>query len=111
MTTETRTYPALQLDWLEPGTETGLQITPSRRGLSLEDVDKGSYGDPPDTTNVTTMRQRGSAPRANSPRVLRRWDAKAEAWSASAAMLYEEASARQWSSATDIPSHTLQPLP
>jgi hypothetical protein len=111
MTTETRTYPSLQLDWLDPGTETGLDVAPSRRGLSLEDVDKGSYGDPAERSYVATMRQRGAAARTNSPRVLRRWDAKAEAWSASAALLYEEAQARQWSSATDIPWDTLAPLP
>ncbi|MHB8577581.1 MAG: ferritin family protein, partial [Dehalococcoidia bacterium] len=101
----------LLLDWLDPGTETGLRVQPSRRGLSLEDVDKGSYGDPPDSSFVPGMRQRGAAARPAIPRVARRWDAKAEAWSASAAMLYEEAQARQWSSATDIPWATLQPLP
>ncbi len=112
MTTETAQYPALKLDWLEPGTESGLSVTPSRRGLSLEDVDKGGYGNPPEhTTNLSTMRQRGSAARGNTPRVGRRWDAKAELWSASAAMLYEEAQARQWSSALDIPWHTLTALP
>jgi uncharacterized protein YukE len=109
---ETAQYPALTLDWLDPGTERGLAITPSRRGLSLEDVDKGSYGNPPEiTSNLSTMRQRGAAARNNGPRVNRRWDAKAELWSASAAMLYEEAQARQWSSALDIPWHTLTPLP
>ena len=111
MTTETAQFPALQLDWLNPGTESGFSVTPSRRGLSLEDVDQGSYGNPAERSLIATMRQRGAAARANAPRVGRRWDAKAEAWSASAAMLYEEAQARQWSSATDIPWSTLKPLP
>jgi len=110
MTTATRQFPVLELDWLEPGTESGMAVQPSRRGLSLEDVDKGSYGDAPARSLVTTMRQRGAALRANAPRVSKRWEEKAEAWSASAAMLYEEAQARQWSSALDIPWNTLEPL-
>ena len=111
MTTDVAQYPALKLDWLEPGTERGMDVHPSRRGLSLEDVDRGSYGNPPERSDVPTMRQRGAAARHNSPRIGRRWEAKAEAWSASEAMLYEEAQARQWSSATDIPWGTLEPLP
>ncbi|MCH8200109.1 MAG: hypothetical protein IIA54_08615, partial [Chloroflexi bacterium] len=36
---------------------------------------------------------------------------KADIWLRNAAELYEEAIQRQWSSATDIPWHTLKPLP
>jgi hypothetical protein len=56
------------------------------------------------------MRQRGAAARGNTPRAGHHWEDKKEVWSASVAMLYEEATLRQWSSATDIPWDQLQPL-
>jgi hypothetical protein len=97
--------------WLHPTGEWGMRGVPGRKGLTLEEVDRGSYGPELEFSRTATMRQRGVAPRPEAPRVGRRWESKAESWSASVAMLYEEACLRQWSSATDIPWHELKPLP
>jgi hypothetical protein len=97
--------------WVHPTGEWGMRGVPGRKGLTIEDVDRGSYGPELESSQNATMRQRGAAPRPGVPRVGRRWDAKAESWSASVALLYEEACLRQWSSATDIPWNQLTPLP
>jgi hypothetical protein len=97
--------------WLHPTGEWGMRGTPSRKGLTIEDVDQGSYGPIYDISPNATMRQRGAAARPNTPRVGHRWESKTESWSASVAMLYEEATLRQWSSATDIPWDQLTELP
>jgi hypothetical protein len=43
---ELRKEPDVQLDlsWLNPPTEQGMSARPGRRGLTLEDVEQGSYG-------------------------------------------------------------------
>ena len=59
-----------------------------------------------------TGRPRGAAKRPDSYRIggygVR---TKSEIWLDNAAALYEESRQRQWSSATDIPWHTSEPLP
>jgi hypothetical protein len=97
--------------WIHPSGEWGMRATRSRKGLTLEDIDRGSYAPVLDVSTTTTMRQRGAAPRPAAPRAAHRWASKSETWSASVAMLYEEACLRQWSSATDIPWDQLTPLP
>ena len=39
--------PELDLSWLEPGTEWGVRATAGRRGLTLDEINIGSYGDAP----------------------------------------------------------------
>ena len=97
--------------WVHPTGEWGMRATPGRKGLTIEDVDQGSYAPVLDLSQNYTMRQRGAAARPNAPRTGHPWPEKAEVWSASVAMLYEEACLRQWSSATDIPWNELKPLP
>jgi hypothetical protein len=104
-------YSKLGLDWLNPGTERGIAAKPGRKGLTLEEINVGSYGDVPESSRNYTGRPRGAARRPSAPRTAIHWDQKAEVWSSSIAMLYEEAIARQWSSATDIPWDQLTPLP
>ncbi len=94
----------LDLSWLEqPAAERGLRVVPGKRGLTLEDMQVGSYGDVPLSTGNQSGRMRGSAPRRDAQHLAKHWPSKAESWSESALMLYEEAVQRQWSSATDIP--------
>ncbi|MEX2159999.1 MAG: ferritin-like domain-containing protein [Dehalococcoidia bacterium] len=109
MRTEPET-PGLDLSWLEPGTEWGMRAQPGRRGLTLDDVNVGSYGDAPEVSDAWTMRPRGAAARDGVPRLSQFLREKALTWSQNASMLYEEAVQRQWSSATDVPWETLQPL-
>jgi hypothetical protein len=94
----------LDLSWLEaPAAERGVRAVPGKRGLTLEDINVGSYGNPPDMTDNQSGRMRGSAPRKDAQNVAYHWMNKSESWSDSSMMLYEEALQRQWSSATDIP--------
>jgi hypothetical protein len=101
----------LDLSWMETTGERGMRAKPGRRGLTLEEINKGSYGVAPDTSTDMTMAQRGAAKRAGVPRIGYHIAKKGDVWSDNAAMLYEEAVQRQWSSATDIPWGELKPLP
>ncbi|MGB2694635.1 MAG: ferritin-like domain-containing protein [Dehalococcoidia bacterium] len=101
----------LDLSWLEPGTEWGMKAAAGRRGLTLDEINKGSYGQSPDQADSWTLRPRGAAARESAPRMGYYVRDKADIWSQNASLLYEEAVQRQWSSATDIPWEKLEPLP
>lgn len=103
--------PQLDLGWLKPQTEWGVRAQPGRKGLTLDTINIGSYGEIPDSTSNFTGRPRGAAPRPEAPRFNGQFSAKSEVWGASVAMLYEEAQQRQWSSARDIPWDQLTELP
>ena len=103
----------LKLDWLDQHGEWGVKASADgQKGLTLSDVQVGSYGDPAPTSDNMTGRSRGAASRPNAYRIggyqVR---TKSDIWLVNAAMLYEEALQRQWSSATDVPWHTIRPLP
>ena len=89
-----------------------LDASEKKGGLLLQDVDSGVAAEVPDECRNMTGRTRGSVPRPAVPRVgnypVR---TKADIWLRNGAELYEEAVARQWSSATDVPWATLKPLP
>ena len=103
----------LKLDWLDQHGEWGVKASADgQKGLTLSDVQVGSYGDPAPASDNMTGRPRGAASRPNAYRIggyqVR---TKSDIWLVNAAMLYEEALQRQWSSATDVPWHTIRPLP
>lgn len=102
----------LDLSWMDQHGELGMRARPGRRGLTLEEINKGSYGSPPAVaTGNATAALRGAATRNGVPRIGYMVPKKSDVWSENAAMLYEEAVQRQWSSATDIPWDELTPLP
>ncbi|HXK33924.1 MAG TPA: hypothetical protein VNM91_07950 [Dehalococcoidia bacterium] len=102
----------LDLSWLEkPAAERGLRVQPGKRGLTLEDIATGSYGELPDVTRNQSGRMRGAAPRTDAQNMQQHWPFRSASWSESAMLLYEEAVQRQWSSATDIPWTDLPELP
>jgi len=101
----------LDLSWMDTTGERGMRATPGRRGLTLEEINKNSYGVAPENAEDLTMAQRGSARASGVPRIGYHIRKKSDIWSDNAAMLYEEAVQRQWSSATDIPWDELKPLP
>jgi hypothetical protein len=109
--TEPNISEGLDLSWMDQTGERGMTAHPGRRGLTLEEINKGSYGNAPKTSDDMTMGLRGSARRDGVPRVGYHVREKSDIWSDNAAMLYEEAVQRQWSSATDIPWEELKPLP
>ncbi|HYM16569.1 MAG TPA: ferritin-like domain-containing protein [Dehalococcoidia bacterium] len=101
----------VDLSWMQNTGERGFWSKPGRRGLTLEEINKGSYGNAPDDADDQTMAPRGAARLAGVPRIGYHVQKKSDIWSENAAMLYEEAVQRQWSSATDIPWDELKPLP
>lgn len=102
------------LRWLEKRDVWGQQLDASEKkgGLLLQDVDSGVAAEVPDESKNMTGRTRGSIARAGVPRVgnypVR---TKSDIWLRNGSELYEEAVARQWSSATDIPWDSIKPLP
>jgi hypothetical protein len=104
--------PGLNLDWLNLDTEQGIKAQAGRRGMTLEEINKLSYGvESKAEAGNPVFAPRGSAPDDRSPRHGRQYRNKADVWSESAMLLYEEANQRQWSSAKDIPWETIEPLP
>jgi hypothetical protein len=94
----------LDLSWLEaPAAQRGLQIAPGKRGLTLEEIATGSYGDIPSVSRNQSGRMRGAAARPDAQNTQQMWPFRSASWSESAMLLYEEAVQRQWSSATDVP--------
>ena len=102
----------LDLGWMDQKGPWDTKAEESRYGLTLADIQIGEYGETPDVSDNLTGRPRGSAPRPGSYRIgnyaVR---TKNEIWLDNASFLYEEALQRQWSSATDVPWHTIEPLP
>lgn len=104
----------LDLSWMQRRGEWNTRAEPkdSDDGLTMADIQIGAYGDIPDESDNFSGRPRGAAVRADAYRIggyqLR---SKKDIWLHNASWLYEEALQRQWSSATDIPWHTIQPLP
>ena len=102
----------LDLSWMRQTGPWHTRAAPSKHGLTLADVAIGEYGEAPAQSDNQTGRPRGAAARAGSYRIggyaVR---SKSEIWLDNASFLYEEALQRQWSSATDVPWHTIEPLP
>ncbi|HEX5480890.1 MAG TPA: ferritin-like domain-containing protein [Dehalococcoidia bacterium] len=108
--TETPLPDGMDLSWLHSPQDWGIRAKPGKRGLTLDEINVGPYGDVPDEAGDQTMRPRGAGARVGVPHigyVLR----KNDVWSRNATLLYEEAVQRQWSSATDIPWDRLVELP
>ena len=102
----------LDLGWMDQRGSWNTRAQESKYGLTLADIQVGDYGEPPAESDNQTGRPRGAAPRPGAMRIggysVR---TKSEIWLDNASFLYEEALQRQWSSATDVPWHTIEPLP
>ena len=110
--TESAETAPVDLSWLELDQTWGMTAKSGKRGLTLDEVNIGPYGPPSDDApEEMTYRARGAAKREGVPRMGSYAGTKANVWSENATLLYEEAVQRQWSSATDIPWDTLEPLP
>ncbi len=100
------------LGWMDQRGEWGIQARGGKRGLTLDDIQLGSYGEVPEHSYIRSGRPRGSVPRPGGYRSgAYAVSSKQDVWLRNAGGLYEEALQRQWSSATDIPWHTIEPLP
>lgn len=102
--------PGLNFDWLNLDTEQDMRIQAGRRGLTLEQINLVTYGvNALDEAGSPIFAPRGSKADPRSARHARQYRSKADVWSESAMLLYEEANQRQWSSASDIPWDTVKP--
>ncbi len=90
--------------WLrEVDSEWGVRATPSKVGLTMQDIAVGSYGEVPDHPPRRTMAPRGSDVDDDVPDMGYTINDKTEVWSDNVVGLYDEAVSRQWNAATDIP--------
>ena len=103
--------PELDLTWLDPKDAATIDAKPGRRGLTLDEINVDIYGDVPNIAKHGTTKSRGSTPREGVMRTAYFVPEKSDIWADNASMIYEEAVQRQWSSATDIPWETVEPLP
>src|SRR3990170_6294358 len=105
--------PAAQLDlsWMNVPTEWGTRAKPTKKGLTLDAINIGRYGDVPDVWEYKTEMPRGAVATAAMEAMGYTIYEKQELWSDNAAALYEEAIQRRWRPASDIDWASLQPLP
>ncbi len=100
------------LSWMNETGEWGIKAKPGNLGLRLKDIEIGSYGIVPEHgADHHSMAPRGAAVPAGIPSLDFTLNEKSDVWAENIAELYEEAVARQWSSASDIPWHELRALP
>jgi hypothetical protein len=103
--------PQLSMAWARVATERGIRARPGKRGLTIDDINVGSYADVPDMWPDQTMRPRGAYVKPGAVSMGYTIYSKAEVWADNLGQLYEEAIQRRWAPATDIPWETLTPLP
>jgi len=105
--------PQLDLSWLnlEEESRWGMRAKPGKRGLTLDEIEIGPYGEVPEHTDNRSLKPRGAIARPDAPRMPASYSNRSDVYSDNLRLLYEEGVQRQWSSATDIPWETLEPLP
>jgi len=104
--------PPLRLDWLKPEDRARVEATrlrPTRKGLTIEQVE--ALTETTDVSDDYSARPKGAERHPAAARHNWYYPLRHETWADNVRLLYEEAVQRQWSSATDIPWHTLRPLP
>ena len=82
-----------------------------RRGLTLDDINQGSYGPdllPEVVRHNFSMAPRGAILPAGLPSLGYRVNRKSEIWSDRAASLFEESKSRRWAPAHDVPWAALE---
>ena len=100
------------LAWMSEHGEWGTRAKPGNLGLRLKDIQIGTYGVIPERgADHRSMAPRGSSIPSDVPSLDFTVNDKDECWADNVSELYEEAVARQWSSARDIPWDELKPLP
>ncbi len=61
--------PELDLGWLGAQTAPDIAAKPGRRGLTLSEINVGTYGDAPERSEHNTIRIRGSVPNPEGVRI------------------------------------------
>jgi hypothetical protein len=103
--------PQLTLAWMNVPTEWGTRARPGKKGLTVEAINVGKYGDVPDVWEYHSEMPRGAVPILGVEGMGYTIYEKQELWADNAGDLYEESIQRRWRPATDIDWASLQPLP
>ena len=104
--------PVKQMDWMKDSPEWGVRAVPGKKGLTLDDIAIGSYGEIPIQSEEMTRMPRGAFHVPGVPRLeYYPLSKKVELWADNAASLYEEGIQRRWAAHLDVPWDTLEPLP
>ena len=104
--------PANTMSWMKDSPEWGIRAKPGKRGLTLDDIAIGSYGDIPIQSEEMTRMPRGAFHVPGVPRLeFYPLSKKVDLWADNAAALYEEAIQRRWIAQVDVPWDSLEPLP
>ena len=98
--------------WMSDTLEWGIRARPGKHGMTMRDVNLGSYGEIPESSSDMSRRPRGAFPVPGVPRTdLYALNAKVDLWADNAVDLYEEAIQRRWMAHVDIAWDELTPLP
>ena len=103
--------PELTMEWTKVDTERGIRARPGKKGLTLDAINIGTYGEVPDMWPDQTMRPRGSWTPPGAVGQGYTIYSKAEVWADNLGELYEEAIQRRWRPATDVLWENIKPLP
>ena len=100
------------MDWMADSPEWGTKALPGKKGLTLDGIAIGSYGDIPERSEEMTRMPRGAFHVPGVPRLeFYPLSKKVDLWADNAADLYEEAIQRRWMAHVDVPWESLEPLP
>ena len=100
------------MDWMADSPEWGTKALPGKKGLTLDGIAIGSYGDIPERSEEMTRMPRGAFHVPGVPRLeFYPLSKKVDLWADNAAGLYEEAIQRRWMAHVDVPWESLEPLP
>jgi hypothetical protein len=105
--------PQPDLGWMSVPTEWGIRARPADpdMGLTIADINVGTYGDIPDAWPHRSEIARGSYPKAAMEDMGYTIFDKAVVWTDSVVPLYEEAIRDRWAPATDLRWGSLEALP
>ena len=86
-----------RFSWMNDTLEWGVRAQPGKGGLTMRDLNVGSYGEVPESSSDMSRRPRGAFPISGIPRTdLYALSAKVDLWADNAVDLYEEAIQRRW---------------
>ena len=101
-----------RFSWMNDTLEWGVRAQPGKRGLTMRDLNVGSYGEVPESSSDMSRRPRGAFPISGIPRTdLYALSAKVDLWADNAVDLYEEAIQRRWMGHLEIAWEEITPQP
>ena len=101
-----------RFSWMNDTLEWGVRAQPGKRGLTMRDLNIGSYGEVPESSSDMSRRPRGAFPISGIPRTdLYALSARVDLWADNAVDLYEEAIQRRWMGHLEIAWEEITPQP